>query len=742
MAIDRRTVLQSFCARGAWALAEATARTGAPCGSRSRGRCPSIPMKPTTLLLLSVTFLGLLPLSAQSPPQETRGRQRGQTAQQQRRADDPLLQWMNQIAQQELQARENAIAEIHTVADAERRKQVVRKKILDILGGLPDYNGPLNPRITGRIQAEGYTIEKVIYESLPGFYVTANLYRPDQPGHYPAVLWQSGHTQEGKAEPQRAAANLALKGFVVLCFDPIGQGEREQTHDRQLKGPLAGWGTNEHLQAGAQSMLIGEGLGRYFIWDAKRSLDYLLSRPEVDAERVGAAGCSGGGALTAFIGALDPRLKVVIPACFPNSYRLLFAGPDPDSEMSPPRFLAQGLDTADYVELSAPTPWLIQATEHDYFKPEGARLVYEEARRWFGLYGAEEKVNFFVGSGPHGTPLESREAVNERLIRWLKDGKGDFHEQPVHLYTHHELLVTQSGQVEDEPGSRKVYQLILDDFHAKERQGTMPELQAELRRLQIPTDGSPPVVKVLDESSGPEGKRQHLQFESEPGVEVEGRLFIPPSPGRKPAVLLVADKVSSYWIPSTSALAERIAKTGRIVLELEPRDSPQQDDKRPYLGNWITNSRADQIGRNLPAMRAHDILRGVDALATRRDVDPASIHAAARGVRGIWLLLAAAADPRLGKVWLDRSPYSLRAALEDSLNTDLFDAVIPGFVLHWDLEDLTKAMGTRPVLWTDPTDWMERTVAVGSSYRYRYVMGDTMDLKDEQDDAFIREFIR
>ncbi|MGD0921505.1 MAG: acetylxylan esterase [Terriglobia bacterium] len=396
-------------------------------------------MKRTTIALLFAAFLSLPSLSAQGP------------------IPDPLLQWMDRIAQQQLQRRENAIAEIHTVADAERRKRLVRARLLEILGGLPDYHGPLNPRVTGRIQNESFTIEKVIFESLPGFFVTANLYRPNRPGRYPAVLLQSGHTQEGKPEPQRLAANLALKGFVALAFDPIGQGEREQTFDPQLQGPLAGWSVNEHIHAGAQSILVGEGVGRYFIWDAKRALDYLLSRPDVDAARIGAAGCSGGGALTTFIGAVDPRVKAVVPACYPNSYRVLFAGPDPDSEMSFPDFLASGLDTADFVELSAPVPWLIQATEHDYFTPAGTKLVYEEARRWYALYGAEDKVRFFVGSGPHGTPLESREAIYEWMIRWLKDGQGDFHEQPVKLYTNHELLVTPTGRVEDEPGSRKLY---------------------------------------------------------------------------------------------------------------------------------------------------------------------------------------------------------------------------------------------------------------------------------------------
>jgi hypothetical protein len=308
-------------------------------------------------------------------------------------------------------------------------------------------------------------------------------------------------------------------------------------------------------------------------------------------------------------------------------------------------------------------------------------------------------------------------------------------------YTNPELLVTPSGHVEDQPGSRKLYQLISDEFRARKRQGTIPELLAELRSLNIPSEGAPPEVRVSDESNGPEGRRQHVSFESEPGVEIGGRLYIPHSSGRRPAVLLVADKTSNYWIPSTASLAETIAKTGRVVLELDPRDSLGEGE-RPFIGNWITNARADQIGRNLPAMRAHDILRGIDLLAARNDVEPSSIRAVARGVKGIWLLLAAAVDTRIGKVWLDRTPYSLRAALENSMNTDLFDAVIPSFALHWDLNDLTKAMENRPVLWTDPANWMGHAVPLGSPFRYRTVIGDATDLHDEQDSAFMNDLIR
>jgi hypothetical protein len=205
-------------------------------------------------------------------------------------------------------------------------------------------------------------------------------------------------------------------------------------------------------------------------------------------------------AMRMFIGALDPRLKAVIPACFPNSYRLLFTGSDPHAEMTIPNELGEGLDTADFVELSVPTPWLIQATEEEYFY------------RWF--------------------------------IRWLQHGEGDFHEQPAKLYTNQELLVTRTGRVEDETGSRKLYQLILDDLHAKRKPGGTEALLVALRNLQIPTDGSAPAVQVLDESERGGIRLQHITYESEKGIEIEAQLFVPAVGGRKPAVLLVAGKLS------------------------------------------------------------------------------------------------------------------------------------------------------------------------------------------------------
>jgi cephalosporin-C deacetylase-like acetyl esterase len=640
-------------------------------------------------------------------------------------AEDPLLEWMNGIAQQQLSQREAAIARIRTRADAAQRRQWVRSKFLEILGGLPDYRGPLNARVTGRLTNPHYSLEKVIFESLPRYYVTANLYLPNQPGRYPAVLLSAGHSTHGKTENHRIAANLAAKGFVALAYDPVGLGERVQAYDRRAGRGIAGCCANEHLQAGAQSLLIGQSVARYFVHDAMRGIDYLVSRPEVDGSRVGAAGCSGGGCITTYVGALDPRVKAAAPACFINSLRVLFSGPYPDSEMSLPRFLASGLDHADFLEVTEGTPWLILATEGDFFTPAGVHPVYEEARRWAKLHGAEEKVDLFMAPGPHGTPIESREALYRWMLRWLQPGSGiDSQERDVALYPDHDLLVTNSGQVEDEPGSRWLFQVIRDEFRARREPRGLAELRPELARLGIPSDGHPPAHRVIEQ-------RPHtirLTLESEPGVTIGGTLHLSEGGGRKPALLLVKGR-------QTDVLAEAAAARGNVVLEIEPRDSPAANDKRPFLGNWMTNARADSIGRNLPAMRAHDLVRAADFLASRDDVDPSRIRAAARDVPGIWLLLAAAADSRISKVWLDRTPYSLSAAMDSAINTNLFDAMIPGFLLHWDLADLVQATGHRKVLWTDPADWRVRTVpGLGSGFRYRY--------SDQKDEPYFSELLQ
>jgi hypothetical protein len=329
------------------------------------------------------------------------------------------------------------------------------------------------------------------------------------------------------------------------------------------------------------------------------------------------------------------------------------------------------------------------------------------------------------------------------MIRWLAGGKGDPRDQPVKLYTNLELQVTESGNVDNEPGSRKLYQIIAEEFRARRQKRAGPELLAELRRLGVPSQGPAPSATIAATAEQRDLRREEIRFDTEPGVTVSARMYIPNRAGRKPAVVMFEEKrlpVPLYVqrSQSTQALAEALAHSGQIVMELDPRDSPAALDGRPFLGNWVTNERAELIGKNLAAMRAHDLLVAVDVLSARPDVDPGSIRAYARGVKGVWLLLAAALDSRLGRIWLDRTPWSIAAALEGPLTNRLFETMIPRLALHWDFQDLVDAIGQNRVYWTDPTNWMNRVVALGPRYRYRYVgEGDAPPMEE-----FLRPIFR
>jgi cephalosporin-C deacetylase-like acetyl esterase len=630
-------------------------------------------------------------------------------------ADNPqdrFLKYMDRIAIGQLDRRAQEIARVRTAAEAGRRQQATRAKVLELIGGLPDYKGPLNARTTGKIDHGSYVIEKVIFESLPRIWVTANLYLPTSAGRHPAVLYPLGHWDNGKPAVQVIAANLALKGFAVLAYDPLGQGERLQAYDARLGASLAGGSVYQHFMAGAQSVAIGQSFARHRIWDAKRALDYLTSRPEVDSGRIGCTGCSGGGTIATYISALDPRIKVAAPSCYMNSFRALFAGPVGDSEQSVPGFLSSGLDQTDYVEMFAPKPWLIVNTIDDFFKLEGARQVFEEARGWYRVYGAEDKIAWAIGHGGHGTPLEVREAIYRWFIRWLKDGQGDGREQTIEKHPDFELLATRTGQVATSLDSRDINAFILEEYRAMRKPGTREEMMAALRGFsgEIPSD--PPGVRTLERIPGAVYDTERLLIESEPGLELEAVLLTPRAGGRKPAVVSVETQAG----PSPAAIS--LAEKGAVVLALNPRNLPLRSEY-PMMGDWLGATRAWLTGRNLPGMRAFDIRRGVDLLCARPQVDASRVTATARGVSGVWLLIAAALDARIRGVWLDRTPAGFRQAMENPLHRDLHEAVMPGFALRWDFDDIAKAVAPRTVLWSDPSDWMGAVLPLGAPYLYR-----------------------
>jgi hypothetical protein len=386
------------------------------------------------------------------------------------------------------------------------------------------------------------------------------------------------------------------------------------------------------------------------------------------------------------------------------------------------------LDQTGYVELFAPKPLLIVSTIEDFFPLEGARRTYEEARRWYRLYGAQDHIDWAVGPGPHGTPLPVRERIYEWMIRWLKDGKGEVSEAPVQMAANRELLVTP-GQVTVDLRGRELHTIIREriEEHDATQQQPSGVLEAILPFMK-PEAQAPVTFRVVGETRNEDFISQQILLESEPGLELEGTLLVPRKEGRKPALVVVETD------GGPSAIATAAARRGAVVLSLNPRGLPRKDDHRPMGVEWLMNTRALLIGRNLPCLRAYDIRRAVDLLSARSDVDLASIRGAARGESGVWLLLAAAADSRIQRIWLDKTPYSLKTSLDTPLNRNLHAAVIRGFCLKWDLNNLVSAMGERAVLWTDPTDWLGVVTATKGNYRYRTF--------NEGDERLLEELLR
>ena len=237
-----------------------------------------------------------------------------------------VTDYLNALAANETAARRADITRIKTKAAAEARQRHVRETMLQLIGSLPE-RVPLNSRTTGTSDLEGVRVDKVLFDSQPNFPVTALLYMPPSAvpaSKFPAIVMAPGHSPAGKAGDVAFATAFARAGFVVLSYDPIGQGERLQYLDPaslQAKATsLATRPTGEHGEAGLQPTLIGDALARYFLWDGMRAVDYLESLPQVDPKRIGAFGCSGGGAMTALLGALDTRIAATGTACYTHQF--------------------------------------------------------------------------------------------------------------------------------------------------------------------------------------------------------------------------------------------------------------------------------------------------------------------------------------------------------------------------------------------------------------------------------------
>jgi cephalosporin-C deacetylase-like acetyl esterase len=577
-------------------------------------------------------------------------------------ARQKLTLQLNAIATTHLAERARTIAAIQTRADAELRQQQVRAKIRRMIGGLPNTRGALNAKSAGTLERDGFRIEKIIFESLPAFYVTANLYLPAAaPGPFPAVVMTPGHSPTGKAGEYQLAANFARNGIAALAYDPMSEGERLQYLDPTTGKSAVGGPTGEHSQAALADDLTGEHISRYFVWDAMRAIDYLTSRRDIDAERIGAFGCSGGGTVTAYLAALDPRVKAAATACYITAFEDLLAAPTgvQEAEQTIPGFISAGFDFADWVELAAPRPYAIVSTTNDMFPFEGARKTYEEARRIYSLYGAADQLQWITGPGGHGALAPIHPEILAFFARTLK------HSADMPTYTRltpdkpADLNCTATGQVASSLGGETIASLI-----------------RKVRPIRAPIDfRSPAGITARPSATPPE-----TTFDP-------ARLNVPPTPGRKPAVLVLSADVSPALAASNKVV---------LALPLLPYPVGTEAAKSPLQGAYyLLSLRAELVGKTLLGMRVDEIIHAVDFLAARPDVDVSSITAYGKGAAGIALLHAAALDRRISHVVVEETPGSFRTIIDDPLHRNAPEIVIPGVLTHYDIQDLLRAIGPR-----------------------------------------------
>ena len=309
---------------------------------------------------------------------------------------------------------------------------------------------PLNAKVTGKLERENFTVEKIIFESHPGFYVTAALFIPKKlTKPAPAVIYCSGHTELGFRSDvyQRVMINLVEKGFVVFAFDPIGQGERLQYVDPETGKSKIGGPTTEHSYAGIQTLLTGSSLSDYFIWDGVRAIDYLETRPEVDMKRLGITGRSGGGTQSSLIAAFDERIYASAPECYITSFKRLLQSIGPqDAEQNPYNFIKNGMDHADFLHIRAPKPALIITTIHDFFSQQGARETFAEVQKSYAAFEQPENIQFTEDFGVHESTKKNRETLYAFFQNHLQN-PGDNSDKEITPFKYEELLCTTTGQV-------------------------------------------------------------------------------------------------------------------------------------------------------------------------------------------------------------------------------------------------------------------------------------------------------
>ena len=609
----------------------------------------------------------------------------------------------------EVRARRRARLEaISTREGALAYRDEVRNKIASLFGPFPERT-PLDARVGRTLERPGYRIENVVFASRPGCLVTGNLYVPERlDGPAPCVLGACGHTLSGKAADynQNYAQRLVASGFVVFVFDPLNQGERIQYWNIPGSDDTANSPVNAHNMMAKQLELVGEDLPSWFAWDGIRALDYLLSRPEVDAQRVGVTGCSGGGTQTTWLWALDDRLTMAAPSCFVTTFESSLENEIPaDAEQYPLGVLAAGLEHADFLIARAPAPMILLDGRYDYFDRRGTQEAYGDVQHIYTLLGAPEgTVAYYEGLHPHGYPREDQEEMVRFFARHA--AIADIREVPeTECLTEMDLAATPEGNV-IAAGGTPVFEITCRraEALAASRPALTPQALRERLRALLGIDGpvGTPHYRNLRPRRAPLATYARVAVETEGNIRalLHKRLTHPERAHAlevEPAVILYLPHLAAEEALGQDDLAITLQQQGELyALDVRGLGETLQDDAldfwHPYNVDYLLHGHWLMLGGSYLGRRVYDVLRTIALLVSE---GARAVHLVGRGQGAILALFAALLDERVTRVTLVNAPASFQEWASVPIERWPAASVLPGVLEHFDVPDCLRVLGGR-----------------------------------------------
>ncbi|MBD3376755.1 xylan esterase [candidate division KSB1 bacterium] len=674
-------------------------------------------------------------------------------------AENAFYHHLKHQALEFLDQRENKIAMLEGNFQWQQRQSEIREILGNIVGPFPDKT-PLNARITGTIVKERFRVEKIIFESQPGFFVTSALFLPRPlDGKAPAVVFCCGHSDLGfRSEAyQTMILNLVMKGFIVFAFDPVGQGERLQYVDPETGTSLIGGPTKEHSYPGAQGFLTQHTQARIMIWDGIRAVDYMHTRPEVDTSRLGITGRSGGGTQSAYIAAFDERIHAAAPECYMTTFERLWQTRGPqDAEQNFYHGIASGFDLPDLLIVRAPKPALMITTSRDIFSIQGAMETAAQVQMCYDSFGAGYAFDMVTDDAPHANTVRNREAMMAFFQEALNQpGLAD--DEQVTLFDPQELWVTESGQVQLTLKGKTCFDLIHTTAVSqrqeldKKRQAQKSENFVDQARQLC---GYRELIKPLDRIYHGRYEREGYYIErwiisGEGAYPIPFLLLKPDNKGEFPAVLYLHPEGKSMHTGPGQVL-EKLVKSGNIVLtpdlvgigEMGPgRFRGDAYSFKVGTGAYNLWFAGIQIGRSLVGVHASDISRLIDFLTGYEGVDANQISAVALKDLTPALAHAAAFDLRIREIVQIEPLVSFFTLVDHEFYApEWIQSTVAGALPAYDLPDLYRAILPRDVTLINPLDHLRETASVmmidqemgdlrqKSNFDLRQVSSDEVDL--------------